>query len=150
MFDFHFFSFFWTILFFSEKCKMQKKKSVDNFHFFLDSKRKWNETKPKIKKNNQSRYNRFSRNCCISFFKPASILFDVLKWRTIISFFFSGEGEGRVERRVKKTQVTAERLAQKFGVSHTADYCHWADVFQVSSQRMHMTTMEELKRLMMR
>ena len=26
--------------------------------------------------------------------------------------FFSEEGEGRVERRVKKTQVTEERLAQ--------------------------------------
>ena len=36
--------------------------------------------------------------------------------------FFSGEGEGRVERRLKKMQVTAERLAQMFGVSHTADY----------------------------
>ena len=23
----------------------------------------------------------------------------------------------------------AERLAQKFGVSYTADYCNWADVF---------------------
>ena len=65
----------------------------------------------------------------ICFFKPASILFgyllfDVLQWRTIKSFFFSGEGEGRVRRRVKKTQVTAERLAQKFGVSYTADYCN--------------------------
>ena len=43
----------------------------------------------------------------ISFFKPASILFgyllfDVLQWRTIIYFFFSGKGEGRVEERVKK------------------------------------------------
>ena len=31
--------------------------------------------------------------------------------------FSYGEGEGRVERRVKKGQVTAERLAQMFGVS---------------------------------
>ena len=43
----------------------------------------------------------------ISFFKPASILFgyllfDVLQWRTIIYFFFSGKGEGRVEEGVKK------------------------------------------------
>ena len=38
--------------------------------------------------------------------------------------FFSGEGERRVERRVKKMPVTAERLAQIFGVSHTADYCN--------------------------
>ena len=38
--------------------------------------------------------------------------------------FFSGEGEGRVERRAKKTQVTAERLAQIFRVGHTADYCN--------------------------
>ena len=38
--------------------------------------------------------------------------------------FFSGEGEGGVERRVKKMPVTAERLAQMFGVNHTADYCN--------------------------
>ena len=38
--------------------------------------------------------------------------------------FFSGEGERRVERRVKKMPVTGERLAQIFGVSHTADYCN--------------------------
>ena len=36
--------------------------------------------------------------------------------------FFSGEGG--VERRVKKMPVTAERLAQMFGVNHTADYCN--------------------------
>ena len=42
--------------------------------------------------------------------------------------FFSGEGERRVERRVQKKKnktkmpVTAERLAQMSGVSHTADY----------------------------
>ena len=45
--------------------------------------------------------------------------------------FFSGEGEGRVERRAKKTQVTAERLAQIFRVGHTADCCNWAYVSQV-------------------
>ena len=49
-----------------------------------------------------------------------------------------------MRRRVKKTQVTAERFAQKFGVSHTADYAI------VSSQRMNMTTVEELERLMTR
>ena len=43
--------------------------------------------------------------------------------------FFSGEGERRVERRVQKKKttkmpVTAERLAQMSGVSHTADYCN--------------------------
>ena len=38
--------------------------------------------------------------------------------------FFSGEGERGVERRVKKMPVTAERLAQMFRVSHTADYCN--------------------------
>ena len=58
--------------------------------------------------------------------------------------FFSGEGERGVEWRGKKIRVTAERLSQMFGVSHTADYCNWADVsFQV-------TAMEELQRLMMR
>ena len=59
-------------------------------------------------------------------------------------FFLWAEGEGRVRRRVKKTQVTAERFAQKFGVSHTADYSI------VSSQRMNVTTVEELERLMTR
>ena len=38
-------------------------------------------------------------------------------------YFLSGEGERRVERRVKKMQVAAERLTQIFRVSHTADYC---------------------------
>ena len=65
--------------------------------------------------------------------------------------FFSGEGERGVERQVKKMPVTAERLAQMFGVSHTADYCNWADVsFQVFLQGMHVTAMEELQTLMMR
>ena len=59
----------------------------------------------------------YTRYC---FFKSASIL---LQWRKI-TFFFSGEGERRVERRVKKTQVAAERSAQIFRVSHTADYCN--------------------------
>ena len=35
--------------------------------------------------------------------------------------FFTGEGERRVERRLKKSQVTAEKLAQMFGVSHNAE-----------------------------
>lgn len=32
--------------------------------------------------------------------------------------FFTGEGDRREERRVKKSQVLAERLAQMFGVSY--------------------------------
>ena len=32
--------------------------------------------------------------------------------------FFTGEGDRREERRVKKSQVPAERLAQMFGVSY--------------------------------
>ena len=35
--------------------------------------------------------------------------------------FFTGEGELRVERRLKKSQVTTERLAQMIGVSHNAE-----------------------------
>ena len=35
--------------------------------------------------------------------------------------FFTGEGERRVERRLKKSQVTAEKLAQMFRVSHNAE-----------------------------
>ena len=39
-------------------------------------------------------------------------------------FFSSGEGERRVERRVRNTQVAEERSAQIFRVSHTAEYCN--------------------------
>ena len=35
--------------------------------------------------------------------------------------FFTGEGERRVERRLKKSQVTTKRLAQMIGVSHNAE-----------------------------
>ena len=35
--------------------------------------------------------------------------------------FLTGEGEQRVERRLKKSQVTTERLAQMIGVSHNAE-----------------------------
>ena len=35
--------------------------------------------------------------------------------------FFTGEGELRVERTLKKLQVTTEQLAQMFGVSHKAE-----------------------------
>ena len=45
----------------------------------------------------------------------------------------------------EKTQVTSERLAQMFGVSHAADYCNWADIFHMFSQGMYVTTMEELE-----
>ena len=62
----------------------------------------------------------------------------------IISFL--GEGGRKVERRVKKKQVTTESLAQIF---HTAGYCNWADIFQVFSRGMQVTIMEELERLMM-
>ena len=62
--------------------------------------------------------------------------------------FFSGEGERGVERRMKKMPVIEGRLAQMFGVSHTADYWNLADVsFQVFLQGMHVTAMEELQRL---
>ena len=53
--------------------------------------------------------------------------------------------EWRVERRVKKDKVTAERLAQMFGVSHAANCCNWADFFHVFSRGMHVTIMEELE-----
>lgn len=35
-----------------------------------------------------------------------------------------------------------------FRVSHTVNYCNWADVFQVFSRGSHVTTIEELERLM--
>ena len=54
--------------------------------------------------------------------------------------------EWRVERRVKKTQVTADWLAQIFGISPAADYCNWADVFHVFSQGMYVKTMEKLEK----
>ena len=34
---------------------------------------------------------------------------------------FTGEADKREERRVKKSQVSAERLAQMFGVSHDTE-----------------------------
>ena len=37
--------------------------------------------------------------------------------------FFTGEAEGRVERRIKKSQVIAERLSQMFGVIMLHLYC---------------------------
>ena len=55
--------------------------------------------------------------------------------------------EWRVERRVKKTQVTADWLAQMFGISPAADYCNWADVFHVFSQGMYVKTMEKLENI---
>ena len=56
-----------------------------------------------------------------------------------IIFHGSGEGERRVERQVKKMQVTAERLAQMFGVSHTADYCNIELMF--SKRRVYPRTL---------
>ena len=63
---------------------------------------------------------------------------------------FSHEKRTKSRKMSPKTQVTADRLVQMFRVSHTADYYNWADVFQVFSWGMHVTTMEELERLMMR
>ena len=45
----------------------------------------------------------------------------------------------------EKKLVTAERLAQMFGVSHAADYCNSADIFHVFSQGLYVTTLEELE-----
>ena len=58
-----------------------------------------------------------------------------------LQYFFSRKGEWRVERRVEKMPVTAESLAQMFGVSQiTADYCNWDDIsFEVFSPGMHVT-----------
>ena len=53
--------------------------------------------------------------------------------------------EWRVERQVKKKQVTSERLAQMFGVSHAADYCNWADTFHMFSQGMYVNVWRNLK-----
>ena len=62
-----------------------------------------------------------------------------------LHYFFLRRRRTRSGKTSEKVPVTAERLAQMFGVSHTADYCNWADVsFQVFLRGMHVTTMEEL------
>ena len=49
-----------------------------------------------------------------------------MQWRKIILFFLRTEGEQRVERQVKKNagDMTAERSAEMFRVSHATDYCN--------------------------
>ena len=89
------------------------------FSFFMTQNQ--NETNQEIKKNNQSRYNRFPRNLLSfaslnqsRFFSSVSVAMEedyiILEWR--------------VERQVKK---------------------NWADVFHVFSQGIYVTTMEELE-----
>ena len=77
-----------------------------DFHFFLGIE-KWkkfsNETIPEIKKNNQSWYNRFSRNCRhLTSILFKYLLFECFAMEDNYIIFLSGEGEGKVERRVKK------------------------------------------------
>ena len=95
-----------------------------------------NETNEEIKKNNQSRYNRFLQNgyqlwSCLSVSVAMEEDYIILEWR--------------VERQVKKKQVTSERLAQMFGVSHAADYCNWADTFHMFSQGTYVNVWRNLK-----
>ena len=96
---------------FSEHRKI--KKLCGQFSFFFFWTHNGNETKDRIG----------SRAIAV-------ISFDLVRSSVSVAMqedyiiFFSGEGERRVERRVKKMPVTGERLAQIFGVSHTADYCN--------------------------
>ena len=126
--------------------KNEKWKSVVNFHFFFSG------LITEMKLTRKERYNRFPCNCCHQLRSCSVDRVFLLQCRKITLFFFSGEGERGVERLVKKIMpVIGERLAQMFGVSHTADYCYWADVsFQVFFRGMHVTAMEELQRQMMR
>ena len=125
MFNFYFFL----------NIKNKKRKSVSNFIFFKKMKNEnlwsififffWthngNETNPET----PERYNRFPCNCCHQLRSCSVDRVFLLQCRKITLFFFSGEGERGVERLVKKIMpVTGERLAQMFGVSHTADYCY--------------------------
>ena len=77
------------------------------FHFFLDSERR--ESKPEIKKNNQSRYNRFLRNCCHQLRSRLSVS-DATEKDYII---FSQDGR-RTKSGMKKNagDMTSERCAQ--------------------------------------
>ena len=100
-------------LFFSEHRKLKKENLWSIFIFFFFWTHNGNETKDRIG----------SRAIAV-------ISFDLVRSSVSVAIqedyiiFFSGEGERRVERRVKKMPVTGERLAQIFGVSHTADYCN--------------------------
>ena len=47
----------------------------------------------------------------------------------LYNFFSLGKEKEEWKEEWRKKQVTAERLAQTFGVSHTADYCNWANFF---------------------
>ena len=86
------------------------------FHFFLDSKR--GETNTEIKKNNQSRYNRFLRNCCHQLRSRLSVS-DAMEKDYIIS---SQDGRrtkiGKTSEKKNAGDMTAERFAQMFRVSH--------------------------------
>ena len=116
-----------SIFIFSENTKMKDLWSI--FIFFCTQ--NGNETNTEIKKNSQSRYNRFPRSCChLSSCSSVSVAVE----EDYIIF------EWIVERRVKKKKMTAERLVQMFRVSHAEDYCNWADFFQCSQSKPYTET----------
>ena len=56
--------------------------------------------------------------------------------------FVRGEGEERVERKLRKGQVNAERLAQMFGVS-----CAWINICKIQNENLiHACIINTLKR----
>ena len=120
---------YFPFYFVSEHRKMKNENLLSIFFFFFTQ--NGNETNTEIKKNSQSRYNRFPRNCChLSSCSSVSVAVE----EDYIIF------EWIVERRVKKKKMTAERLVQMFRVSHAEDYCNWADFFQCSQSKPYTET----------
>ena len=92
------------------------------FHFFLDSKGR--EANQETKKNNQSRYKRFPRNCCHQLRSCLSVS-DAMEKDYII---FSQDGRRTKSRKTSEKKnagdMTAERSAEMFRVSYATDYCN--------------------------
>ena len=86
------------------------------FHFFLELKRR--ETNPEIKENNQSLYNRFLGNCCHQLRSRLSVS-DAME-KDYIIFFQDGRRtkSGKTSEKKNAGDMTAERFAQMFRVSH--------------------------------
>ena len=124
----------------------QERKSEEKL--FLTSPKKKKLLAPRLKVHSTLKWNRLVPSCRISNVETLprrhlKVHVSVAMEEDYVIFHGSGEGERRVERQVKKMQETAERPVQMFRVSHTADYCSWADVFQatgIPTDRMPVTS----------
>ena len=123
-----------------------KREKARKSFFSLPRKRKL--LAPRLKVHSTLNWNRLVPSCRISNVETLprrhlKVHVSVAMEEDYVIFHGWGEGERRVERQVKKMQETAERPVQMFRVSHTADYCSWADVFQatgIPTDRMPVTS----------